>query len=86
MGKLYHLIGMSVVKNKESKTMWIGQLAYTKNVLKEVGVQDRTPANTTVDVGSKLETEQQTKTNVQIYSSINQPSEVCISQSVPHRT
>ena len=44
------------MQNEESKPVWIGQpAAYTKNVLKKCGVQDCTPINTPVDVGSKLE-------------------------------
>ena len=56
MGKLHHFLGMSIVQNEENKTVWIGQPAYTKNVLKKFGMQDCTPVNTPVDVGSKLET------------------------------
>ena len=56
MGKLHHFLGISVVQNEQSKTVWIGQPAYTKNVLTKFGMQDCTPVNTPVDIGSKLET------------------------------
>ena len=55
MGKLHHFLGMSVVQDETRKTVWIGQPTYTENLLQKFGMQDCTPVNTPVTVGSKLE-------------------------------
>ena len=56
MGKLHHFLGMSVDQNEKNKTVWIGHPSYIENLLRKFGMQDCTPVNTPVDVGSKLET------------------------------
>ena len=35
MGKLHHFLGISVVQDERRKTVWIGQPAYTENLLKK---------------------------------------------------
>ena len=46
---------MKVIQDKESKSIWIGQPAYTENLLKRFGMQDSKPTSTPVDVNSKLQ-------------------------------
>ena len=55
MGKLHHFLGMSVVQNETRKTVWIGQTAYTENLLKKFEMEHCKPVSTPVNVGSKLE-------------------------------
>ena len=44
------------VRGAEQRKQDHGEPAYTKNVIKKFGMQDCTPLNTPVDVGSKLKT------------------------------
>ena len=55
LGKLKYFLGMKVIQDKESKSIWIGQPAYTENLLKRFGMQDSKPTSTPVDVNSKLQ-------------------------------
>ena len=54
MGKLHHFLGMTVVQDEEQKSVWIGQPAYTENLLKKFGMHDCKPVSTPMDIGSKL--------------------------------
>lgn len=55
LGELKYFLGMKVEQNKESGSMWIGQPAYTENLLKRLGMQDSKPTSTPVEVSSKLQ-------------------------------
>ena len=55
LGELKYFLGMKVVQDKGNNYIWIGQPAYTKNLLKSYGMQDSNPTSTPVDVNSKLQ-------------------------------
>ena len=44
-----------MVQDKENNSIWIGQPAYTKNLLKSYGMQDSNPVNTPADANYKLQ-------------------------------
>ena len=54
LGELKYFLGIKVEQNKESGSIWIGQPAYTENLLKRLGQQDSKPTSTPVEVSSKL--------------------------------
>ena len=54
LGELKYFLGIKVEQNKESGSIWIGQPAYTENLLKRLGMQDSKPTSTPVEVSSKL--------------------------------
>ena len=54
MGKLHHFLGISVVQDERRKK-WIGQPAYTKNLLKKFEIEHCEPVRTPINAGSKLE-------------------------------
>ena len=55
LGELKYFLGMKVVQIKGNNYIWIGQPAYTKNLMKSYGMQDSNPTSTPVDVNSKLQ-------------------------------
>ena len=55
LGKLGYFLGMKVVQNEESQSIWIGQPAYAENLLRKHGMQDSKPTGTPTDVNSKLQ-------------------------------
>ena len=55
LGKLRYFLGMKVVQDEGSQSIWIGQPAYAENLLKKHGMQDSKPTGTPVDVNSKLQ-------------------------------
>ena len=55
LGEIKYFLGIKVVQDKESNSIWIGQPAYTKNLLKSYGMQDSNPVNTPADANSKLQ-------------------------------
>ena len=55
LGKLQYFLGMKVVQKGENKSIWIGQPAYTENLLKKFNMQNSKPTSTPVDVNTKFE-------------------------------
>ena len=55
LGELKYFLGMKVEQSKENGSIWIGQPAYTENLLKRLGMQDSKPSHTPVEVSSKLQ-------------------------------
>ena len=53
LGELKYFLGIKVEQNKESGSIWIGQPAYTENLLKRLRMQDSKPTSTPVEVSSK---------------------------------
>lgn len=53
LGELNYFLGIKV-EQQESNSIWIGQPAYTENLLTKFGMQDCKPITTPVDVSSKL--------------------------------
>ena len=54
LGELKYFLGIKVEQNRESGSIWIGQPAYTENLLKRLGMQDSKPTSTPAEVSSKL--------------------------------
>ena len=54
LGDLQYLLGVSIIQNHTEKSVWIGQLTYTLNVLEKFGLKDAKPVATPVCVSSKL--------------------------------
>ena len=46
---------MKLVQKGENKSIWIGQPAYTENLLKKFNMQNSKPTSAPVDVNTKLE-------------------------------
>ena len=55
LGELKYFLGMKVGQSKENGSIWIGQPAYTENLLKRLGMQDSKPSHTPVEVSFKLQ-------------------------------
>ena len=55
LGELKYFLGMKVEQNKETRSIWIGQPAYTENLLKRLGMQDSKPTSTPVEASSKFQ-------------------------------
>ena len=55
LGKLRYFLGMKVVQDEESQSIWIGQPAYAEDLLNKHGMKDSKPTGTPVDVNSKLQ-------------------------------
>ncbi len=53
LGKLNYFLGVKVEQREDDST-WIGQPAYTKNLLETFGMQDSKPVSTPVDTSTKL--------------------------------
>ena len=45
---------MKVVQNNEGNMVWIGQPAYTHNLLQKFGMENAKPVKTPVDTSTKL--------------------------------
>ena len=54
LGDLQYLLGVSIIQNCSEKSVWIGQPAYTLNILEKFSLKDAKPVATPVCVGSKL--------------------------------
>ena len=54
MGELHHFLGVKVVQKPSSKEVWIGQEAYTKNMLEIFSMESSKPVNTPINPGTKL--------------------------------
>lgn len=54
LGELNHYLGVKIVQNRGDGTIWIGQSAYTEEVLKKFGMESCKPVTTPVEVGVKL--------------------------------
>lgn len=53
LGELNYFLGMKV-EQRENNSVWIGQPAYTRNLLQMFGMQDCKPVGTPANIGSKL--------------------------------
>ena len=54
MGDLHHFFRVKIAKDSETGDIWMGQDAYTRNVLQNFGMENSKPTNTPVDVSVKL--------------------------------
>ncbi len=54
MGELHHFLGVKIVQNKDSGDIWIGQEAYTRELLKKFKMEESKPMSTPVEIGSNL--------------------------------
>ena len=54
MGQLHSFLGIKVIQKPDSNKVWIGQEAYTKNMLQKFGMESSKPVHTPVNPGTKL--------------------------------
>ena len=54
IGNLHYFLGIKVLQDDKSKSIWIGQPLYINNLLKKFGMQDCEAVGTPVDVSTKL--------------------------------
>ena len=54
MGALHYFVGVKIVQDHATGSIWIGQPAYTENILQKFGMESAKPVSTPVDTGSKL--------------------------------
>ena len=81
LGEFKYFLGMKVEQNKETKSIWIGQPAYTENLLKRLGMQDSKPTSTPVEKSALNFNLQPVKLSLLTRKNTNQPLEVsCIWQ------
>ena len=59
MGKLHYFLGLKVVQDEESGDIWIGQPAYTENLLKKFGMDTSKQVSTPVDTSTKFAEDEQ---------------------------
>ena len=55
LGRLHHFLGMKVVQDETMGNVWVGQHAYTENLLRKFGMESAKPVATPVDTSTKLE-------------------------------
>ena len=54
MGELHHFLGMKVVQDQETGSVWIGQKLYLENILRSFGMENCKAIRTPVDACTKL--------------------------------
>ena len=54
MGELHHFLGVKVIQNHGTGEIWIGQSTYAKELLTKFIMEESKPAETLVDIGTKL--------------------------------
>ena len=54
IGNLHYFLGIKVLQDDKSKSIWIGQPLYINHLLKKFGMQDCKAVGTPVDVSTKL--------------------------------
>ena len=54
MGELHYFLGMNIAQNQRAGNIWIGQPAYTENILNKFGMENAKAVNTPTAAGTKL--------------------------------
>ena len=54
MGMLHYFLGVKVIQNDDMNEVWIGQPAYSRNLLQKFGMESAKPVKTPVDTSTKL--------------------------------
>ena len=54
LGELHHFLGIRVARNDEGGDIWVGQPLCTERVLGKLGMQNKGPVGTSLDVSRKL--------------------------------
>ena len=54
LGELHHFLGMKIIQNQNASKVWIGQPAYTQDILEKFQMTDANTVTTPFDVNSKL--------------------------------
>ena len=54
-GEIHYLLGMSIKRDRESKTLTISQSHYTEKVLKKFGMENCKPISTPLEPGRKFQ-------------------------------
>ena len=64
MGNLHYFLGVKVVQDLEAGTIWIGQPAYTENLVLHFNMQDAKTCRTPVNASLKLTKASDDSTNI----------------------
>ena len=64
MGNLHYFLGVKVVQDLEAGTIWIGQPAYTENLVLHFNMQDAKTCKTPVNPSLKLTKASNDSTNI----------------------
>ena len=54
MGRLHYFLGMKILQDERTGSVWIGQPAYVESVLKKFGMDNSKPVSTPIDPSTKL--------------------------------
>ena len=54
LGKLHHFLGMKIVQDEDTGSVWIGQPAYTESILKKFGRENAKVSPTRVTQATRL--------------------------------
>ena len=71
MGKLHYFLGVKVVQDLNASTVWLGQLAYSDNIILQFNMQNAKTCRTPVNPSLKLSksTEESTHVDQELYQS-----------------
>ena len=59
MGRLHHFLGVKIIQNPQNNEIWIGQSAYSKDLLRRFRMNESKPVDTPFDSSSKLKKAQE---------------------------
>ena len=54
LGRLHHFLGMKVIQDEATGNVWVGQQAYTNDLMQKFGMESAKPVATPVDTSTKL--------------------------------
>ena len=54
LGELHHFLGVKVIQNKESNSIWIGQETYARELIKKFKMEESNAVSTPIQLGSNL--------------------------------
>ena len=54
LGELHHFLGVKVIQNKESNSIWIGQETYARELVKKFKMEESKAVSTPIQLGSNL--------------------------------
>ena len=56
LGELHHFLGVQVIQNKDSNSIWIGQETYARELIKKFKMEESNAVSTPIQLGSNLVT------------------------------
>ena len=54
LGELHHFLGVKVIQNKDSNSIWIGQETYARELIKKFKMEESNAVSTPIQLGSNL--------------------------------